>query len=178
MAELTTLARPYAKAAFEVAVYAGNLQTWSDMLGLLSSLVRDESVGRVLSSPSLTGEQQAQIVIDLCGDEINQEVRNFIHILAENKRLPLLPEIVSTFDRLKAEQEKTVNVEISTAFPLTGELENKLAKAIKSRLNRDVKIHSEINKSLIGGMVIRAGDLVIDDSVRGKLHRLAEAIGS
>lgn len=178
MAELTTLARPYAKAAFEVAVHGGDLQTWSDMLGLLAKVVSHKVVSRALTSPSLTGEQQAQIVIDLCAEEINAGGRNFVRVLSENKRLALLPEIVVLFDRLKAEQERTIDVEISTAFPLANDLEMKLAQSIKTKLNRDVKIHSEINKDLIGGIVIRAGDLVIDDSVRTKLHRLAEAMGS
>ena len=178
MAELTTLARPYAKAAFEAAVYKDELQKWSDMLNLLARVVSHPEVAGALSSPSLTAEKQAQIVIDLCGEEINDQVQNFVHILAENKRLSLLPQILALFEALKAEQEKTVDVEISTAFPLADEQEKKLAQAIKARLNREVKIHSEINKDLIGGMVIRAGDLVIDGSVRGKLRRLAEAMGS
>jgi F-type H+-transporting ATPase subunit delta len=178
MAELTTLARPYAKAAFEVAVHGGDLQTWSDMLGLLAKVVSNRTVSRALASPSLTSEQQAQVLIDLCGDEINTTGQNFIKVLSENKRLTLLPEIVELFDKLKAEQERTIDVEISTAFPLASDLEKKLAQSIKAKLNRDVKIHSEINKDLIGGIVIRAGDLVIDDSVRSKLHRLAEAMGS
>jgi len=178
MAELTTLARPYAKAAFEVAAFADSLKTWSDMLAQLAYIVTNERVAEVLSSPSLTGDQQAKIIIDLCGDEINGSMQNFIAVLAENKRLPLLPEIFGLFDILKAEQEKTVDVEISTAFELLDETEKKLAQAIKAKLNRDVKIHSQVDKNLIGGMVIRAGDLVIDDSVRGKLHKLAEAMGS
>lgn len=178
MAELTTLARPYAKAAFEVAVFADSLQTWSGMLAQVANVVSNESVSALLASPSLTGESQAQIVIEICGDEINAQVQNFVSVLSENKRLSLLPEIVGLFDILKAEQEKTVDVEISTAFELVGDTELKLAKAIKEKLNREVKIHSQIDKNLIGGMVIRAGDLVIDDSVRGKLHKLAEAMGS
>jgi len=178
MAELTTLARPYAKAAFEVAAYADSLQTWSSMLTQMASVVSNDRVAELLLSPSLTGGQQAQIVIDLCGDEINVQLQNFVTVLSENKRLSLLPEIVGLFDILKAEQELTVDVEISTAFPLADEIEKKLAKAIKVKLNRDVKIHSQIDKNLIGGTIIRAGDLVIDDSVRGKLHKLAEAMGS
>jgi F-type H+-transporting ATPase subunit delta len=163
MAELTTLARPYARAAFEVAVKTKDLQLWSDMLTQLANVVSNERVAGLLSLPSLTCEQQAQ---------------NCVIVLSENKRLSLLPEIVGLFDILKAEQEKTVDVEISTAFALIDETEKKLAEAIKAKLNRDVKIHSQIDKNLIGGIVIRAGDLVIDDSVRGKLHKLAEAMGS
>ncbi len=178
MAELTTLARPYARAAFEAAAYADNLQLWSNMLRQLANVVSNDTVAKLLSSPSLTADQQAKIVIDLCGDEINVQLQNFVTVLSENKRLSLLPEIVGLFDILKAEQELTVDVEISTAFELVDEMEKKLAQAIKAKLNRDVKIHSQIDKNLIGGMVIRAGDLVIDDSVRGKLHKLAEAMGS
>lgn len=178
MAELTTLARPYAKAAFEVAAFDDSLKTWSNMLKQVANVVSNDSVSELLASPSLTGEVQAKIVIDLCGDEINVQVQNFVTALSENKRLSLLPEIVGLFDVFKAEQEKTVDVEISTAFALVDETELKLAQAIKEKLNREVKIHSQIDKSLIGGMVVRAGDLVIDDSVRGKLHKLAEAMGS
>jgi F-type H+-transporting ATPase subunit delta len=178
MGELTTLARPYAKAAFEVAAYEDSLQTWSSKLMQLANVVSHERVSELLSSPSSTAEEQAKIVIDLCGDEINAQLKNFVSVLSENKRLSLLPEIVGLFDILKAEQELTVDVEISTAFALANETEKKLAQAIKAKLNRDVKIHSQIDKNLIGGTVIRAGDLVIDDSVRGKLHKLAEAMGS
>ncbi len=178
MAELTTLARPYARAAFEVAAFSNSLQLWSDMLTQLANVVSNKRVAELLAQPSLTGDQQAKIVIDLCGDEINTQLQNFVTVLSENKRLTLLPNIVSLFDILKAEQELTIDVEISTAFALVDETEKKLAEAITAKLNRDVKIHSQIDKKLIGGIVIRAGDLVIDDSVRGKLHKLAEAMGS
>ena len=178
MAELITLARPYAKAIFEVALAADGLQTWSDMLAQLAVVTGDEKVVGVLSSPSLTGEQQAKIVSDLCGDEINAQLQNFVSILAENGRLPLLPEIVGLFETLKANQEKTVDVDVLTAFSLADEIQEKIANALTERLQRKVNIRSEVDKSLIGGMVVRAGDLVIDGSVRGKLVKLAEAMNS
>ena len=178
MAEFTTLARPYAKAAFEVAAFADSLQAWSNMLSQVAKVASNDRVSELLSSPSLTGEEQAEIVIGLCGDEISEQVKNFVYVLSENKRLSLLPEIGGLFDILKSEQEKVVDVEISTAFALAGDTEKKLAKAIKEKLNREVNIHSQIDKNLIGGTVIRAGDLVIDNSVRGKLHKLAEAMGT
>lgn len=178
MAELTTLARPYAKAAFEVALNAGNLETWSKMLNQVAVVIENEKVLAVLSSPSLTGEQQAEIVINLCGDEINVQAQNFVSVLAENKRLELLPEIVDLFEILKANQEKTVEVDVLTAFPLADSTEQNIAKALKERLQREVSIRSEVDKSLLGGMIIRAGDLVIDGSVRGKLGKLAEAMNS
>lgn len=178
MAELTTLARPYAKAAFEVAMAGNDLQTWSDMLGKVAAVVDTDKVASALASPSLTGEQQAQIVIDICGDEMNEKTQNFIRILSENKRLALLSEIVGLFEVLKANQEKTVEVGVSTAFPLEDAVQQKLAASLRSRLQREVNIHSEVDKSLIGGVVIRAGDLVIDGSIRGRLSKLAEAMNS
>ena len=176
MAELTTLARPYAKAAFEAAVESGSLGDWSDSLALLAAVVSDPAVKAALSSPSLTGEKQAQLVLDLCGDEIAGQVKNFVSILAENKRIPLLPEIVTLFEILKANQEMRVDVNVISAFPLSDAIQEKLASALKTRLQRDVVLHSETDKSLIGGAVIRAGDLVIDGSVRGRLKKLAESM--
>jgi len=176
MAELTTLARPYARAAFEAAVESDSLHSWSDSLALVAAIVKDSAVEAALSSPSLTGEKQAQLVSDLCGDEITGAVSNFISILADNKRISLMPEIVSLFEALKAIQEKKVDVNLTTAFPLSDTIENKLTASLKEKLQRDVVLHSKIDKSLIGGAIIRAGDLVIDGSVRGKLTKLAESM--
>jgi F-type H+-transporting ATPase subunit delta len=176
MAELTTLARPYAKAAFEAAVESGSLNDWSGNLALVAAVVSQPVVKTALSSPSLTGEKQAQVVLDLCGEELIGQVRNFISILAENKRIPLMPEIVNLFEILKANQEMKVDVNVISAFPLSDALQEKLAASLKTKLQREVVLHSATDKSLIGGAIIRAGDLVIDGSVRGKLAKLAESM--
>ncbi len=176
MAELTTLARPYAKAAFEAAVEAGSLGDWSESLATVAAVVSEPAVRSALTSPSLTGEKQAQLVTELCGDEIIGQVKNFIAILAENKRIPLMPEIVTLFETLKANQEMKVDVNVISAFPLSDALQEKLAASLKAKLQREVVLHSETDKSLIGGAVIRAGDLVIDGSVRGKLAKLSESM--
>jgi len=176
MAELTTLARPYAKAAFEAAVEAGSLGDWSESLATVAAVVSEPAVRSALTSPSLTGEKQAQLVTELCGDEIIGQVKNFIAILAENKRIPLMPEIVTLFETLKANQEMKVDVNVISAFPLSDALQEKLAASLKAKLQREVVLHSENDKSLIGGAVIRAGDLVIDGSVRGKLAKLSESM--
>ena len=176
MAQFTTLARPYAKAAFEVALFEDKLQSWSDMLRQVTSVTLTEQVSAYLSSPSISGEEQAQTVIDICGDEISVSVQNFIHILSENKRLPLLVDIVELFEELKAEQEKSIDVEVVSAYSLNDSAEQKLAEALKKRLQRDVKLNTRVDRSLIGGLVVHAGDLVIDGSVRGKLNKLAETM--
>lgn len=176
MAELTTMARPYAKAAFEAALESDSLHAWSDALQLVAAVVDHQIVKTALSSPSLTGEQQAGLVIDLCGDQISGPIKNFISILAEYKRLGLLPEIVTLYEALRAQQEKKVDVTVTSAFPLSDTIQEKFAASLKEKLQREVVLHSDIDKSLIGGAVIRAGDLVIDGSVRGRLAKLAESM--
>ena len=176
MAQLTTLARPYARAAFETAVQDGHLKSWSSMLGLLGSLIKDAKVAEYLAAPARSTGAHAQALIDLCGTELDSKGQNFVLALAANKRLPLLAEISAIFEMLKAEHEKTVDVEVISAFTMDETAKTKLAAALKQRLNREVKLNTIVDKSLIGGLVLRAGDLVIDGSVRGKLNKLIETI--
>ena len=178
MAELTTLARPYAKAAFEYAQAHQQLASWSAMLGLAAVVSQDDTLQRVLKAPRLTSTEKATTFIDVCGDKFDAQARNFISVVAENGRLDLLPEIAAEFDLYKAEQEKSVDVEVTSAFALSTEQQDKLAKVLSARLSREVRLHATEDATLIGGVVIRAGDLVIDGSVRGKVAKLAEALKS
>lgn len=178
MSQFTTLARPYAKAAFKAAEEGASLQAWSQGLGLLAALLQQEKVAAYLANPAHNGEQQAAALLGLCGDELDGKLQNLVRLLATNRRLPLLPEIHALFEALKAERERTVEVDVVSAFPLDGDAEAKLAASLKSRLNREVKLSSRVDKSLIGGMVVRAGDLVIDSSVRGKLKKLTETMNA
>lgn len=178
MAELSTIARPYAKAAFEYARENKLLTQWSEQLTTIATVVGDESVESVLGNPGLTSVQQAQILNDVCGEAIGPKIQNFLVILASNKRLSLLPEIQTQFEQQKANQEKSVDVEVVSAFEVTVETENKLAEALGKKLEREVRVSSSIDEDLLGGVLIRAGDLVIDGSVRGRLNKLSEAINS
>lgn len=178
MADLITLARPYARAAFEVAMEDGALQKWTNMLSVAASVSTIDKVKAVLSSPTVTTRQLAQTLISLCGDELDQKGKNFLTLLAENKRLALLPEISNLYEGLRANQERSVDVEITTAFAISDATSDKLVAALKKRLQRDIKLASKVDPNLIGGAVIRAGDTVIDNSVRGKLNKLAEAMNS
>ena len=178
MAELTTLARPYAKAAFEYAQAHQQLAAWSAMLGLAAAVSQDDTMQRVLKAPRLTSAQKAASFVEVCGDKFDAQAQNFIHVISENGRLVLLPEIAEQFELYKAEQEKSVDVEVTSAFALSAEQQDKLAKVLSARLSREVRLHAAEDSSLIGGVVIRAGDLVIDGSVRGKLAKLAEALKS
>jgi F-type H+-transporting ATPase subunit delta len=178
MAESTTLARPYAKAAFQTARQDSALEEWSAMLSLSSAVAGQASVSSVLSDPSLSNEQIAKALIEVCGDDLNSKGQNFIRLLAENKRLVLLPEIAALYEILKANQEKSVDVEITTAFEISSDIAEKLANSLRSRLEREINLATKVDQSLLGGAVIRAGDTVIDSSVRGKLTKLAESINS
>jgi F-type H+-transporting ATPase subunit delta len=178
MAELTTLVRPYARAAFEFAQQNDKLAEWSAMLALAADVAGDAEMQRVLGHPVLTDEQKAAAVIDVCEGKLSDQGRNFIAILAENKRLTLLPEISAMFETLRAQLERSVDVELTSPFELNQEQQDQLTKALTRKLDRQVKFTAMVDQSLIGGVVIRAGDMVIDASVRGKLMKLAEAIGS
>jgi len=178
MAELSTLARPYAKAAFEYAVDNNQLAPWYEQLATAAAVGADEGMAAVLKNPSLTAAQQAGKLGDVCGDALSAELRNFIAILAANKRLALLPEIYALFSEYKANREKTVDVEVISAFDLADSARNRLAEVLGNKLERQVEVRTSTDSNLLGGVLIRAGDLVIDGSVRGKLDKLAEAMNS
>ncbi len=178
MAELSTLARPYAKAAFESARAAGDLQGWSDALLLLANVSLDDKVKLILGSPKLRGEEKSQVFIELCSESLNEKQQNFVKILAENKRLGLLASVQEQFELYKANLEKSVDVEIQSAFDISPELQQKIAQALATKLDREVTLQTSVDSSLLGGAIIRAGDTVIDGSVKGRLAKLAEAMGA
>jgi len=178
MAELSTLARPYAKAAFEHAVEAKDLQGWSDSLTLAASVAQQPAMLKLLSSPSVTAAKQAEAVNDTCGDELTAACQNFVSILSENRRLQLLPQISQQFESMKANLEKAVDVDVIAASELDANQQKNLSDALSAKLERKVNIQVSLDKSLIGGAIIRAGDTVIDGSIRGRLTKLAESLNS
>src|SRR5690606_12071157 len=175
---LTTYARPYAKAAFQYALDAKDLAGWSKQLATVAAASRYGVMLKKITIPSLSAQQQAQLLIDACGDELQSPVRNFIVLLAQNKRLLLLPEIYELFDAFKTAQEQAVDVELTTAIPLDDANQAALAKALSSKLARKVNIQTVVDQHLLAGVIIKAGDLVIDGSMRGRLEKLAKAFNS
>lgn len=178
MAELTTLARPYAKAAFEYALAANKLQSWFEALEVSAAVAEQEQVIKALSSSALSAQQKASVFVEVCGEQMDEKVKNFIHTLASNKRLALLPYIKELFAKMKAQQEKSIEVEVTAAYELSVDLINKLAQALSAKLNRSVSVQSSVDASLLGGVIIHTGDMVIDGSIRGRLAKLAEAMKS
>jgi len=178
MAEVSTVARPYAKAAFEYAQEKGALTQWSDMLAMASAVAANSDMKKVFDSPSLTSEQKAAIFVDVCGAEFGSDAKNLVSSLAEHKRLAALPMIAEMFEELKAAKDQAVDVMVTSAFEMTAEQQSKLTETLKNKWQKDVSIETEVDSSLIGGVIIRAGDVVIDSSVRGKLAKIAEAVNS
>lgn len=173
MAEKSTIARPYAKALFELALEHKKLGAWSEALGLAATVVSDERVRKLLTSPHVTIEQLADLVIGIVGGQLDAEGRNFIRVLAANHRLGLLPEIAAIYEKLKAAEENTVDVTVTSAVALDKDQQQKFSQALSARLKRDVRLHCEVDSTLLGGAVLRADDLVIDGSLRGRLERLS-----
>jgi F-type H+-transporting ATPase subunit delta len=182
MAESSTIARPYAKALFDLASAEGKLPAWSKALGAAAAVVADAAAKRALANPALDERQRAELISSVVaaipGAELlsTQAGKNLLKLLAENDRLPALPEIAAQFDALKAEAENKVNVTVTSATPVDDALAGQIKTALERKLKRAVELTLAVDAALIGGAVIQADDMVIDGSVRTRLQRLTEAI--
>jgi F-type H+-transporting ATPase subunit delta len=173
MAEKTTIARPYAKAAFQEAHGDQSLAQWSQLLRAGAEVVRDPRVHDLLGNPFVSSEQLAGFVKDVAGQKIDGHGENFLRTLAENHRLAYLPEISTLFDELKDEAEGVVDVTVTSAAPIDDAQKQVLSKALERKLKRTARLHFATDGTLIGGAVLRAGDTIIDGSLLGRLKRIA-----
>jgi len=176
VADRATIARPYARAAFAHAREGKDLAAWSKMLGAAAGTAADSRVSRLIGNPHVTGEQLVELLADVSKGAAGQEGRNFLLALAENRRLGLLPEIAAQFEVLRAEIENVIDVEIVTALEIAAPQQKRLTEALQRRLGREVRLHTRIDETLIGGAIVHAGDLVIDGSLKGRLARLTSAL--
>ena len=176
MAEKSTIARPYALAAFELAKEQNDLAKWSDMLGFAAVMVSDEAMQDYIHNPAVDQDTLTRLVIDVCADQLNELGKNFMKVLVANKRLDILPEIVTLYNQHRAEAERTVEAEVISAFPLSASQKDSLVAGLKKRLGREVNLVAKVDENLLGGAIVRAGDLVIDGSVNGQLNKLATVL--
>jgi F-type H+-transporting ATPase subunit delta len=176
VAEALTIARPYAQAAFKYAAAQDALPAWSGMLSLLAAIAADPAMHRLLDSPHLTESQLADLFIGIGAERLNDKCGNFIRLLAENGRLNVLPEIAALFEIQRQEAEGAIKAELISAFPASESQQARVVESLRRRLGREVELSCSTDASLLGGAIIRAGDLVIDGSVRGKLQRLGTAL--
>ncbi|HLB15151.1 MAG TPA: F0F1 ATP synthase subunit delta [Burkholderiales bacterium] len=175
MAELATIARPYAEAAFEVADATGKLAAWADALARLAAVASDPEVLQLVGDPGVTPDAVYGVIAGAAG-ELPVEAQNFLRVLIANGRVAVLPEVYSHFEALKNEREGIVDAGIASAFPLDKAQTAELVTGLEARFKRKVRPHVSVDKELIGGVKVAVGDEVIDGSVRGKLAAMAAAL--
>ena len=177
MADMTTIARPYAKAAFDFAVEKGQLDQWGQMLSFAAEVANNEQVHELLTS-SMSADKLAEVFVAVCGEQVDEFGQNLIKVMAENGRLLALPDVCAEFLLLKQEHEKEISVEVTSATELSEQQKADISSKLETRLERKVQLNCSIDEALLGGVIIRAGDLVIDNSARGRLSRLSDALQS
>lgn len=177
MSEFVTVARPYAKAAFDFAVEHQGVDHWQDMLAFAAEVTKNEHMAELLSG-AIAPETLAESFIAVCGEQLDDNGQNLIRVMAENGRLKVLPDVLEQFVQLRAASEAIAEVEVTSATALSEEQLSKISAAMEKRLSRKVKLNCKIDKSVMAGVIIRAGDMVIDGSVRGRLERLADVLQS
>jgi F-type H+-transporting ATPase subunit delta len=176
MAELVTIARPYAEAAFKLALENDNVAGWSDMLGLVDAVVRDERVASRIGDPNVDDRALEGLILGTLGDRLDGQGRNFVQVLIQNHRLELLPPIVALYGELHREYEGVVEARVISALPITDEQVRPLLAALEKKYGRKVNAQVEVDPQLIGGARIVVGDKVIDATVRGRLDAMAAAL--
>ena len=175
MSELTTVARPYAKAAFDFAVEKQTVAQWQEMLVFAGAVAQDASIKQVLKG-AYSASKLAEIFIGVCGEQIDENGQNLIRVLAENKRLSALPDVATLFNQYKAEFDKEIEVDVTSAIKLTKAQQTSISAALEKRLSRKVNLICNVDKTIVAGLTIKAGDTVINGSIQTKLNRLADAL--
>ncbi|SEA17659.1 F-type H+-transporting ATPase subunit delta [Thiothrix caldifontis] len=176
MSDLTTAARPYARAVFEMAQEAGKLTEWSAQLAAMSAVVAAEGSSALLDHPRMTKEQKATVFGEIAGDALDEQGRNLLKALAEHDRFVLLPEISTIFEQMKAEAEGAIEAEIISAQEMSDDQQQTIAAALQKRLGREIKLVTKVDPTLMGGAIVRAGDLVIDGSIQSRLKDMKAAL--
>jgi F-type H+-transporting ATPase subunit delta len=176
MSDLTGIARPYARAIYELAKEKDSFDKWTDMMTFLSMVVQDKAMIGALDSPKMTDKQKAELLLVISEGQVDDQGKNLINVLSDNDRLSLIPEICTLYEAYRDKDKGIVEAEVFSARALSKDDEKKLAAALKKRLGCEVKIVSKVDESLLGGAIIHAGDLVIDGSIQGRLSELATAL--
>lgn len=178
MSSLTTLARPYAKAAFELAQGEQALARWDGMLSLASEIVEDAAMANLLDSPDVSNAQAVAIITEAAGESFDSRFRDYVSVLSENARLSLLPRVTGLFRILRDEAEKRLSVKVVSAIPLDEGQAGRMREALARRFDCEIELENEIDAGVIGGAVVYAGDQVIDGSLRGRLHKLSNSLAN
>ncbi len=173
MADLSTIARPYAKAVFELANSEGQLEGWSEMLNTLANIAADADMNSFIASPKVNAAQVAEVLTDVAGSVVNDSGKNLVKLLAENGRVAALTDIAAQYELLKIDAENSVDVEVTSVEPMSVEHKKSLGESLRKKLGREVRMTFDTDPELLGGALIKAGDLIIDGTVRGRLQKMA-----
>jgi len=176
MSELATLARPYAAAVFKRSKETGTTEQWSKSLAFMSAVLKDKEISVVVDNPKVSKERLSALMLDICQGQVDEEGANFLKLLVQNNRLTLAPTISELFEAYKAESEGYVDVEVATAYAFTKEEKQRFTSTLEKTLSKKVHMNVTVDKSLIGGVLVRAGDRVIDGSIKGQLQQLAKRL--
>ncbi len=182
MADFSTTARPYAHAIYELAAQQAksdstSLQSWADALANLATVVSNAQVKAVLDNPDIGQQRKAQCVVQILGDNLTQPQQNLVRLMAENARLKIIPVVAEQYAKIQAQAENKIEAEVISAFDLTAEQCSDLTHTLKNKLGCDITLSTSVDKSLIGGVVIKAGDTIIDASMKSQLETLALSLG-
>ncbi len=174
----SNVSRPYAQALFELALEHDALSDWDDQLQLLAMVAGDPVMADLTKDPHISSEQLSDLIIDVCGDNLNQGGKNLVRLLVRNNRVNAVSDIAQAYAVRRADAEKVIVAQMTTAAPIDERQQKQFAEALQSKLGRSVNLEYEVDEELIGGAVIRAGDMVIDGSVKAQLEQLAGALGT
>ena len=177
MSDFTTAARPYANAVYDLAHKAGALESWSDALANLAAVVSDAQMSKLLDDPKSGKKQKGELIIQVLGDKLNEQQQNLVKLMAENARLKLMPDVLAQFEVARAKAENKVEAEVISAFELSEKQTSDLVNILKNKLGCEVTLTTTIDESLIGGVIIKAGDTIIDASMKSQLDSLALSLG-
>ena len=176
MAEISTLARPYAQAIFNLAHANNTLKAWSDTLALLAEVAANEDMIEIFNNPDISSEQTVSLIVDICKDNLDEQGINFVKLAAENDRLEVIPHIAQSFEAMCAEQGGSIEAQVISAYAVNATQKKSITEALKKKLGREVTITTKTDKSLLGGVIIRAGDIVIDGSVKTQLEKITHSL--
>jgi F-type H+-transporting ATPase subunit delta len=177
MTDFTTAARPYANAVYDTAAESNSLDSWGDALTNLAAVVSDAQLSELLDSPDLGKAEKGELIIKVLGDNLTDKQQNLVKLMAENNRLKLMPDVLEQFEVARAKAENKIEAEVISAFELTAEQTSELVNTLKNKLGSEVTVTTSIDESLIGGVVIKAGDTIIDASMKSQLDSLALSLG-
>lgn len=176
MSELATLARPYATAVFKRAAETNTMSDWSDVLAFISTVTSAKTVSEIVDNPKVSKDRLSTLLLDICQGQVSTEGENFLKLLVQNSRRDLVPDIALQFEQLKAAHEGYVDVEVASAFALSKDEQKKFTTSLEKTLNKKVRMNVTIDRSLIGGVLVRAGDRVMDGSVKGQLQHMQKSL--